>query len=200
VLHRETKGARTLLEESVRFNAEHGLAFHVAISDVLLGSALHTEAHDEAGLTKMRDGLERHSASGAYVQQSWFLTLLAAALGQRGDSATGLAALAEAESHVSHGGERWAEAEIHRRKGELLWSAGEADEAEQAIRQSIEVARRQQAKLLELRAATSLARLWAEQSKHAEAYDLLAPVYDWFTEGFDTPDLKEAKALLDGLA
>ncbi len=94
---------------------------------------------------------------------------------------------------------RWHEAELHRLKGELLLqlSTDNTAEAEASFRQALDVAHRQQAKSLELRAATSLARLWQSQGKRQEAYDLLAPVYEWFTEGFDTADLQEAKALLD---
>ncbi len=101
---------------------------------------------------------------------------------------------------MGQSGERWPEAEIHRLKGELMLSMEGADAgAERCFRRSIEVARGQQARSPELRAATSLARLWAEQGERQKAYDLLAPVYDWFTEGFDTADLKDAEALLDEL-
>ena len=111
------------------------------------------------------------------------------------------AALAEAEMRMGQSGERWQEAEIYRLKGELTLSMEGADAAaEQCFRTAIEVAREQQARSPELRAATSLARLWVEQGKRAEARDLLAPVYGWFTEGFDTADLKGAKVLLDELA
>ena len=91
------------------------------------------------------------------------------------------------------------EADLHRVRGELLISVGDPTAAEAAFQQAIAVARRQQAKLWELRAATSLARLWRDEGKAAEARDLLAPVYSWFTEGFDTPVLQDAKALLDQL-
>jgi predicted ATPase len=99
-------------------------------------------------------------------------------------------------------GERRWEAEVYRLKGELLLarSAEHDAEAETCFRQALAIARRQQAKSLELRAAMSLARLWQQQGKRGEAYDLLAPIYGWFTEGFDTADLQEAKALLDALA
>jgi predicted ATPase len=110
--------------------------------------------------------------------------------------------LGEAVDRVKRTGERWFEAELHQRRGELLLSLakGELSEAEACFHRSIAVARNQGARLWELRAATSLARLWSDQGKRAQAHDLLAPVYDWFTEGFDTADLKDAKALLDELA
>ena len=93
----------------------------------------------------------------------------------------------------------WYEAEIHRIKGVLLLPVPDAPQAEACFQRALAVARRQQAKSWELRAAMSLSRLWQHQGKHAEAYDLLAPIYGWFTEGFDTADLQEAKALLDEL-
>ena len=96
-------------------------------------------------------------------------------------------------------GERWLEAELHRYKGELLLRQGHAEAAEELYRKAVGIAREQEAKLWELRAAVSLARLRRDQGRHAEARGLLAPVYGWFTEGFGTQDLKEAKALLDEL-
>jgi predicted ATPase len=102
---------------------------------------------------------------------------------------------------VQHTGERWFEAELHRLKGEVLLSLSKRDgaEAESSFKRAIQVARGHGAKMWELRAATSLARLWADQGRRADAHDLLAPVYGWFTEGFDAADLKDAKALLDEL-
>ena len=100
---------------------------------------------------------------------------------------------------INASNERWWEAEIHRLKGVLLLSQGNTAESEICFERSIRIARRQRATSLELRAATSLARVWGDQGRRAEARDLLAPVYGWFTEGFDTPDLKDARALLDAL-
>ena len=97
------------------------------------------------------------------------------------------------------GQRRW-EAELHRLEGIALFGLNRLEEGQVALEEALRIARRQQAKAYELRAATSLARLWGEQGRRAEARDLLAPVYGWFTEGFDTADLKEAKALLDELA
>jgi tetratricopeptide (TPR) repeat protein len=196
---RETRSAREFAEASLQFNAEHGLAFHVAISDCLLGSALVAEG-DEGGLDRIRGGLAASRATGAGVFQPLALALLAAAHGRLGDPAAGLVALAESQSRIVHSGERWTEAETHWLKGELHSAKGGGiTEAEQCFCTSIEIARRQQARSPELRAATSLARLWCDQGKRAEARDLLAPVYGWFTEGFDTADLREAKALLDAM-
>ena len=131
----------------------------------------------------------------------WFLALLSKAYAGRGQKAEALAALAEALDLAEHYGIGWYLPEIHRLRGELLLehAHSDADVAETCFREALEVARQQQAKMLELRAATSLARLWRHQSKPREAHDLLASVYEWFTEGFDTSDLKEAKALLEEL-
>jgi class 3 adenylate cyclase/tetratricopeptide (TPR) repeat protein len=200
LLRRETKSAREFAETSLRFNAERGLTFHVALSDILLGSALVAEEQDESGLAKIRDGTTGSSATAASIQPR-YLALLAAAYAQLGDPEAGLAALAEAETRLGQNGECWPEAEIHRLKGELILTMRGADAAaEQCFRRSIEVACQQHARSPELRAATSLARLWAGRGERQKAHDLLAPVYGWFTEGFDTLDLKEAKALLDELA
>jgi predicted ATPase len=149
----------------------------------------------------MCQGLEATRAIGAEVGQSGFLALLAAAYGAVAQPEKGLEVLAEALSVVNNKGERYYEAEIHRLTGELLL-AGCADQqaaSEASFHQALIVARAQQAKSWELRAAISLSRLWQQQGKRAEAHALLAPVYGWFTEGFDTADLKDAKALLDEL-
>jgi len=108
--------------------------------------------------------------------------------------------LDEAFQIVERTGERWFEAELHRNKGQLLLRQGHPEAAEELYRKALSIAEKQEAKLWELRAAASLARLRCDQGRHAEARDFLAPVYGWFTEGFDTPDLKETKALLDALA
>jgi predicted ATPase len=115
-----------------------------------------------------------------------------------GEGQEGLRVLAEALTAVHKTGERQHEADLYRVKGELLLTQDVPDEqeVESCLRQAVDVARQQQAKSLELRAALSLSRLWQRQGKRAEAYELLAPVYGWFTEGFDTADLKDAKALL----
>ena len=138
---------------------------------------------------------------GAKINRPYLLALLAEAYGKNGQAAAGLATLAEALGAV-HSGERFWEAEIHRLQGELLLarSAEHHAEAETCFRQALDIAHHQQAKSLELRAALSLARVWQHQGKQAEARELLAPLYSWFTEGFDTPDLQEAKALLAELS
>jgi predicted ATPase len=141
-------------------------------------------------------------AIGAAAELPWYLALLAGAHATVGRTAEGLDAIAEALTMVASTKERFYEAEIYRAKGELLLKhsgSNTVTEAESCFRQALDIAGVQSAKSWELRAATSLARLWRDQGRRAEARDLLAPVYGWFTEGFDTADLKDAKALLDEL-
>lgn len=141
------------------------------------------------------------------MDQTHLLALLAEAYGIAGQTEAGLDAIAEALEAAHRTGERHYQAELHRLKGELLrpkGAKGEADSgAEACFRQAIEIARQQGAKSLELRAVLSLSRLWHTQGaggKREEAHRMLSEVYDWFTEGLDTPDLKEAKALLEELS
>jgi predicted ATPase len=150
----------------------------------------------------MHQGLAAWRATGAEVFRSHYLALLAEAYGKAGQAAQGLTTLAEALAVVEGTGERWWEAELHRLRGELLWQYPKArpEEVEACFQQALDIARRQEAESLELRAAMSLVRLWQQQGKRAAAYELLAPIYGWFTEGFDTADLHEAKALLEALA
>jgi predicted ATPase len=152
-------------------------------------------------MAQMPQGRAALQAMGAKLWWPAYLAWLAEAYDGMGQAPDGLAVLTEALTIAHHTGERFWEAEIHRLKGELLraLSAEQHAEAETCLQQALDIARRQQAKLLELRAAVSLSRLWQQQGKRQEAHDLLAPVYHWFTEGFDTVDLQEAKALLDEL-
>jgi predicted ATPase len=127
------------------------------------------------------------------------IALLAKACEIAGQIEEALNLLDDSLQIIERTGERWLEAELHRHKGELLMDHGQTEPAEELYRKALSIAQRQEAKLWELRAAASLARLRRDQGRHAEARDFLAPVYGWFTEGFDTADLKEAKALLDAL-
>ena len=153
------------------------------------------------GLAQIRQGFAAWRATGAGVAWPWFLALLAEACGKVGQLDEGLRALEEALAAVQHNEEHHYEAEVYRLKGELLLQVSPAhqEEAEEHFQQALAVARRRQTKSWELRAATSLSRLWQQQGKRQEAHDLLAPSYGWFTEGFDTADLQEAKALLNAL-
>ena len=157
---------------------------------------------EEEGLTQMRRGLTARRATGAELNIPYYLTLLAEGYGILKQVEAGLNALNEGVKVIERTGQRWYEAELYRLKGELLLqqSLDNAAEAEFGFHQAITIAQSQQAKSWELRTATSLARLWQHQGKCAEAYALLAPLYGWFTEGFDTADLQEAKALLEALA
>jgi predicted ATPase len=125
--------------------------------------------------------------------------MLAWAYGRLGQPVDGLNCLAEAAQIIETTDERQPEAALHLVRGVLLNATGDPSAAERSYHQAVEVAKRQSAKLLELRASISLARLWYQQDRRGEARDLLAPIYGWFTEGFDTRYLKEAKALLDEL-
>jgi predicted ATPase len=181
--------------------AEHGFAHWWALGTMLQGWARATQGQGEEGMARLRQGLGSWQATGARGAGPYYLAWLAEAYGQGGQAEEGLRVLAEALALVNTGGERRHEAELDRFTGELLLalSAENAMEAEACFRQALAVARRQQAKSLELRAAMSLARLWQQQGQRDKARELLAPVYGWFTEGFDTADLQEAKALLAGL-
>jgi predicted ATPase len=127
------------------------------------------------------------------------LAVLAGAKADFGKPGEGLELLGDALASAEVSGEHWYQAELHRLRGRLLMAPGQHDESEACFRCAIEVSRGQSARTLELRAATSLARLWSDRGRNVEARDLLAPVYGWFTEGFDTLDLQEAKSLLDAL-
>jgi predicted ATPase len=152
----------------------------------------------------LRQGLTDWAATGAETHRTYFLGLLAEALGRGGQIEEGLGVLTEALALTRGTGTVFHEAELHRLQGEFLLqreaSEGACREAEACFHRALTVARRQQAKSLELRAAMSLGRLYRQQGRLAEARPLLAETYSWFTEGFDTRDLQEAKALLEALA
>ena len=150
---------------------------------------------------QITQGVTAYRATGAEIGRPSFLALLAEVHGVLGEPEAGLRVLTEALTLADTTGERRYEPELYRLKGALLVQQHVANqaEAESCFHQAIVVAQSQQAKSWELRAATSLARLWQQQGKRQEAHDLLAPVYHWFTEGFDTLDLKDAKALLEEL-
>ena len=159
------------------------------------------QGQGEADLAAMRQGLAAELATGATLWQPYFLGLLAEAYGVGRHPDEGLAALAAALAVLDPTEARYYDAEIYRLKGALLLQQAvpDAAQAEACFHQALDIARRQEAKSLELRAAMSLSRLWQQQGKRAEAHALLAPVYGWFTEGFDTADLQDAKALLEEL-
>jgi predicted ATPase len=172
-----------------------------AQGSVLRGWTLAHQGQAKEGIEQLTQGMMDYRATGAEGGQPYLLAILAETYGIRGEPEAGLAVLTEALTHVDTTGERWYEPELYRLKGELLLqkSSDNQDEAETCFQHALEIARHQQAKSLELRAATSMVRLWQQQGKRQEAHDLLAPVYHWFTEGFDTADLQDAKALLQEL-
>ena len=153
------------------------------------------------GVAHLRQGLAADHGVGPQVLRPYFLALLAEAYGQAGQPEAGLPVLAEALTLVATMEARWWEAELYRLKGALLLQLPSPDvpQAEACWRQALEVARGQQAKALELRAALHLSRLWQQHGKQEEARQLLAPLYGWFTEGLDTADLQEAQTLLAAL-
>ena len=152
-------------------------------------------------MQQIQQGIAAWQATGADVNRPWWLALLAEACGKAGKAEEGLTAVAEALTAVHATANRVCKAELYRLKGELrlMLATDNTAEAEACFRQALEVARQQQAKSLELRAALSLSRLWQRQGKRTAARELLVEVYGWFTEGFDTADLQEAKALLNAL-
>jgi predicted ATPase len=201
ILHQWGREATMAQEQAEALGAlctEHGFAQYLAWSTILRGAAVAAQGSWAEGLAQMREGLVAYRATGARSLGHWFHALLAEACGRAGQVETGLRSLEEALEALQTTEDRCYEAEVYRLKGELLLqqSAARQGEAEEHVQQALTVARRQEAKSLELRAATSLARLWQQQGKQAEAHALLAPVYGWFAEGFDTADLLEAKALL----
>jgi predicted ATPase len=152
------------------------------------------------GMSLLRSGSTAYRASGVALFVPHYFDLLAAACEIAGQIEEGLTLLDDALRIVERTGERWFAAELNRHKGQLLLRQGHSEGAEELYRKALDIAEEQEARLWKLRAAASLARLRRDQSRRAEARDLLAPVYGWFTEGFGTPDLKDAKALLDELA
>ena len=180
-----------------------------ALGPIMRGWASAVQQHSPEGLRQLQQGLDAYQATGAAYQRPHFLSLLAETAGLLGQPEGGLAALDEALTLVEQTGEQYYAAELHRQRGALLLlraaqrhltqGSREQHDAEACFQQALDVSRHQQAKSLELRAAMSLARLWQQQGQQTEAYELLAPIYGWFTEGFDTADLQEAKALLEVL-
>jgi predicted ATPase len=166
---------------------------------ILRGQALAMQGATDEAVSCLREALAALARRGVTLYRPYGLACLAEALALRGEYPPALAALKEGFETMDTTGERCWEAELHRVNAIALCGLNKLEEGQAAFADALRIARHQQAKSLELRAATSLARLWGEQGRRAEARDLLAPIYGWFTEGFDTPDLKDAKALLDEL-
>ena len=199
---REVLAAHEQAAAAMTLATEQGFASWGARGTVLHGWALTMQGQGEAGIAAIRQGLAADLATGSTLYQPYCLGLLAEAYGAGGHPEEGLTALAEALAVMDTTEVRYSAAELYRLKGALLLQQAvpDAAQAEACFHQALDVAREQQAKSWELRAATSLARLWQSQGKRQDAYALLAPVYEWFTEGFDTADVQEAKTLLQELA
>ena len=187
------------LDELAALVAEHDIPVYRATGPIFRGWVKVKNGDVTEGMALLRDGATAYRAIGQEAWMPFFVALQAAACEMAGQIEEGLTLLEEAFQIVERTGERWLEAELHRQKGQLLLQQGHPAAAEELYRKALRIAREQEAKLWELRAAVSLARLRRDQGRHAEARELLAPVYGWFTEGFATPDLREAKALLDDL-
>jgi predicted ATPase len=214
--------SRGFEEEWVALCTEHGFAHQLAMATTSQGWGLAEEGRSEEGLVQIRQGLTAYRATREELGVSSYLILQADAYGKTGNFAEGYNSFAEAREFIRNTEERFWEAELYRLYGELTLRQESQNvtiktqkskfskptshilepeaEAEECFHKAIEIARRQQAKSFELRAAVSLARLWRHQGKQDQTHQLLAELYDWFTEGFDTKDLQEAKSLLTALS
>jgi tetratricopeptide (TPR) repeat protein len=187
-------------EQAVSLSIEHGFSWFLAYGLIYRGWSMTSLGESEEGHGLIAKGLALHRATGSVTYRALALILLAEACGKLGRTTEGMNCLTEAEQIIETADDRHHAAELHRVRGDLLNAIGDQVAAERSYHRALGVARQQSARTFELRAATSLARLWRNQGKHTEARDFLAPIYGWFTEGFDTPVLQEAKALLDALS
>jgi predicted ATPase len=199
-LRRDAPAVHAQAEATVTLSTEQGFTLWAAWGTSLRGWALALRGQGEEGRAQVRQGIAAVRATGTALLIPYFCTVLADVCDHLGHTEDGLRALAEAHTLAEQHEDRWWEAEICRLRGVLLLRQPGTPEAETWLQRALDVARRQEAKSLELRAAMSLSRLWQQQGKRQEAHDLLAPIYGWFTEGFDTADLQEAQALVEGLS
>jgi predicted ATPase len=199
---RDAPAVHAQAEAAIALATAQGFSTWAAMGMILRGWARAKQAQDEEGMVQIRQSIAARREARGVLNIPYYCTVLADVCAHLGHPVDGLQALAEAHTLVEQHEVRWWEAEVCRLRGVLLLlqPGTPLAEAEAWVRRALDVARRQEAKSLELRAAMSLARLWQQQGKQAEAHELLAPIYGWFTEGFDTADLQEAKALLDELA
>jgi predicted ATPase len=199
-LRREFDAAEGCAEAVIEITGKHRMPDWLANATICRGFALVGLGQQAEGIGQLRAGIASRNQLGAGWNETQWLGFTAESHLRAGQFEDALAALGRAAETAAATGECHYQAELCRLKGVLLAETGDVAEAASWLQRAIDTARSQQAKSLELRAATSLARLWAHQGKLSQAHDLLAPVYGWFTEGFDTADLKEAKALLAELA
>jgi predicted ATPase len=197
---RDNAGSADLAGELIAVAIEQGFPHWRAQGTIFRGWAKIKSGDVMEGMSLLRGGLAAYSAHGAEQDMPLYTALLAEACEVTGQDEYALTLLDDALLIVERTGERWFAADLNRQKGQLLLHQGHTEDAEELYRKALSIAVEQQAKLWELRAAASLAGLRRDQGRRAEARDLLAPVYGWFTEGFNTPDLNQAKALLDELA
>ncbi len=191
------QAALALTTEVIALAREHRLAQFVPLGKAFHGWALAEQGQFEAGVAELSQAAAAYRAGGNEHLRPYFLTLLAGLHGKAGDVEHGLALLAEALALLGVNGERWCEAETRRLTGELLLRTGQVAQGEAALVQALEVARAQQARSFELRAAMSLSRLWQSQGQLAQARHLLSPITNWFGGQIETPDLREARFLLE---
>jgi predicted ATPase len=206
-LRREWLTLQQQAEAAIALCTEQGFGSILAQAITYRGYALAQQGQVDEGIAVMRAGLDAQLATGAGLFRPWFFCYLADACGTAGRFEEALAAVAEAIAIAERTGERHNEAELHRLKGELILRASgvEAEpavqtEAEECFRKSIKIARQQEARLFELKAVISLTRLWKQQGKKAEGRQMLAEIYGWFSEGFETQDLIDAKELIEQLS
>jgi predicted ATPase len=215
---REEHAIQERTEAAIALSTEQGFPFFLTQGVIFRGVVLAEQGWGHEGIAEIQQGIAAFRATGAELYRPYFLALLAEAYGKAEQGEKGLAVLAEALAVLDNTGERFCEAELHRLKGQLTLQKFQVSgskfqvastqhltpdpqaEAEECFQKAIEIARRQRAKSWELRAVMSLSRLWQQQGKKDEARQMLAEIYNWFTEGFDTKDLQEAKALLEELA
>ena len=192
---------RERAEATLELATDSGNPFERTQGGLLLGWADAIAGDLDGGIARMRQHLSEFRAAGSRLAVDYYLALIATALGRMGRFEEGIRTIDESFPIIERTGARFHEAEAHRVKGELLLArdASNAAQAEQSFRTAVETSRRQKAKSWELRATTSLARLLAKQGRRDEARAMLAAIYGWFTEGFDTRDLKDAKSLLEEL-
>jgi predicted ATPase len=196
---RQTRICRDLATELLALSRERDFPMMRGAGMFYSGWATADGGELEPGIALMEQGLELYSAV-RHLTRPYMLGVLASAKADLGKPGEGLELLEDALASTEMSGELWWQAELHRLRGRLLVARGLRDEVEACFRRAIEISSGQRARTLELLAATSLARLWSDRGRNVEARELLAPIYGWFTEGFETPDLSEAKILLDSLA
>jgi predicted ATPase len=198
----DTAAVATAATELLALSESQGLGLNRAFAVIFLGWARACSGETTDGIARLSEGLAALGGMGARMHLTRSFCLMAESLLRAARYAEGLAYVERGLEIAAETGEGWYLARLYQVRGELMLHLPIRDTggAERSLRQAITVARQQQARLWQLRAATSLARLWGEQGRRAEARELLAPVCRWFTEGFDTTDLRQAKALLDGLA